>query len=80
MKTNSFIAVENNTVVRLAQIPVIDYATFTENVDELLFDKTRHCVSYYGYNQGGYLRLICCIADDAIAKIYLFSYYVNITG
>ena len=78
MKTNSFIAVENNTVVRLAQIPVIDYATFTENVDELLADKARHCVSYYGYNQGGYLRLICCIADDAIAKIYLFSHYINI--
>lgn len=64
---------ENSFTVGLREIPVIDYDVFYDQVSGMLGDEAKHCVAYYGFEVPGYLKLVCCIANDKTHSIKVFS-------
>lgn len=67
-----YIPVHNNQTIELEAIPVISYDEFfRSNLDLMKDNPSRHCVNYFGFKIGDGLRLICCIADDDNAEIYV---------
>jgi len=74
----NYISIKNNQAIKTDQIPVLPYLAFSElNVGLLHQSPHRHCVSYFGYNVGQKLKLICCIADDLLHEIFISSAEVN---
>lgn len=82
MTDRKYISVHNNQAIALKEIPVLSYEDFADlNVYLLRGNPVRHCVNYFGYNQGGNVKLICCIADDRQHEIFVSSALVdNSTG
>ncbi|HPI46464.1 MAG TPA: NADH dehydrogenase subunit [Tenuifilaceae bacterium] len=75
---NYIVSVNNNQALPLKDIPEQSYYTFLEiNINMLNNNPLRHCVNYFGFEQNGSIRLICCIADDSTHQIYLSSSVVN---
>lgn len=64
---------ENSFTVGLKEIPEIDYNIFYDQVSGMLSDEAMHCVAYYGVEVSGYLKLICCIANDKTQSTRVFS-------
>jgi len=64
---------ENPFTIGLREIPVIDYDVFYDNFSGMLSDQANHCVAYYGVEVPGYLKLICCIANDKSHSIRVFT-------
>jgi Ni,Fe-hydrogenase III large subunit/NADH:ubiquinone oxidoreductase subunit C len=63
----------NPFTVGINEIPVIDYDVFYDQVSGLLKDEAKHCVAYYGVEVPGYLKLLCCIANDKTHSITIFT-------
>jgi Ni,Fe-hydrogenase III large subunit len=64
--------IHNNQTVNIDDIPELSYTEFLEeNVGLLASHSERHCVHYFGINEGDNIRLYCCIADDWTHEIYL---------
>jgi len=68
-----YLVVKNNQTVPMASIPVLEYEKFLEQNTALLACEHRHCANYYGFPQGGKVRLLCCIADDAEGSVLVSS-------
>ena len=67
-----FLKIRNNQTINLDDIPELDYAVFLEqNVALLVKHPERHCVNYFGVDEGSKLRLYCCIADDFTHEIFI---------
>src|SRR5512133_3863016 len=63
-KMNS-ITIKNNQSVPVQSIPVLEYDSFHEyNLNLIQDHPERHCVLYFGYNEGDHTKVISCIADD----------------
>ena len=76
-----FISIKNNQRIGFNEIPVLPYADFYELIDNKLTTATEaHCVNYYGVPEGGKIRLICCLADDATHLIDVASALVEPTA
>jgi Ni,Fe-hydrogenase III large subunit len=72
------IAIRNNQAVPLEEIPRLDYSPFFDlNTGLVAGNPHRHCVSYYGFRTKGFIRLICCIADDSTGDIFVSSCLVQ---
>jgi Ni,Fe-hydrogenase III large subunit len=68
------ITIRNNQALPLEDIPRLDYGLFFDlNTGLVSGNPHRHCVSYYGFRTGRFIRLICCIADDSTGDIYVSS-------
>lgn len=68
----------NNQNIKLNEIPVLSYPEFLETNLRLLGKSGCHCVNYFGYKTGDFLlKLLCCIADDSNAKIYINAHELN---
>ncbi len=69
-----YISVHNNQSIAIDSIPESGYDDFAKTNLALLRDNpSRHCVNYFGYNTSQGLKLICCLADDVTAEIYISS-------
>ncbi len=68
------IVIHNNQSIAFSDIPVIDYEQFFDTMVYLLEDQDCHCVSYYGFEYKGKLKMIACVADDSSAQIIVLSY------
>jgi Ni,Fe-hydrogenase III large subunit len=64
----------NPFVVRLADVPLLEYPSFTGRVDDLMADEHCHCVAYYAFPLNGRLRFFCCLADDLNHEFHLLSH------
>ncbi len=73
-----FVTIPNNSVLRLADIPTLGYDEFLSANVDLLRQSSRHCVSYFGFNRGDVLKLICATADDDMATISISSSEIEI--
>lgn len=71
------ISIKNNQAIPLQDIPVLQYEDFLEHNTSLLKDEANHCVNYFGFRQGGKLKLICCVANDTIHSIHVSSSVVD---
>src|ERR1035437_2723974 len=69
----NYIPIKNNQAIPLQSIPVLKYEDFLEQNTGLMLDEANHCVNYYGFRQGGKLKLICCMANDNEHSIYVSS-------
>jgi Ni,Fe-hydrogenase III large subunit len=64
----------NNQAVAVDTIPVLPYENFRESILEMMKDHPeRHCIQYFGYRKAGFIRLLCCIADDTTHSIFVLS-------
>lgn len=63
---------ENPFTLDLMDIPVIEYDLFYEQVSGMLKDEPKHCVAYYGIEAPGFIKLICCIANDNSHSVRVF--------
>ncbi len=71
--------IANNSVVRLAEIPLLAYDEFLAINTGLLQTESKHCVSYFGLRQDDLLKVICAIADDDEATITISSAEIEIS-
>lgn len=68
------IKIANNQATPVTGIPLLDYSDFLDLNTGLITGKPeRHCVNYFGYQEGSKIKLICCIADDLEHIIHLSS-------
>jgi Ni,Fe-hydrogenase III large subunit len=70
----SFLTIHNHESVPVADIPEMAYRKFLD--ENSLFIKghpERHCLLYFGLKEEAFVRLICCIADDACHTILVSS-------
>lgn len=73
-----YIAIDNNQTISLSAIPESDYNKFLLlNTGLLTNSAEKHCVNYFGYRVGNQVKLICCIADDILHKIFVSSSLVK---
>ncbi|HEX9510219.1 MAG TPA: NADH-quinone oxidoreductase subunit C [Puia sp.] len=63
----------NGQAIPLQSIPVLKYDDFLELNTKLVQRQECHCVNYYGFPEGGQIKLICCIANDTEHTIYVSS-------
>lgn len=71
----NWLAVKNNGgSVPLADIPVLGYAAFYDELCAMLADEKHHVVSYFAAPQGNELAFFCLVADDASGKVLLASH------
>jgi Ni,Fe-hydrogenase III large subunit len=70
----SCITINNQDSILLSSIEVLDYQRFYDiNKDLVDGHPGRHCVTYFGFREGKFVRLICCIADDDLHSIFVSS-------
>jgi Ni,Fe-hydrogenase III large subunit/NADH:ubiquinone oxidoreductase subunit C len=75
MSEYQFIEIKNNdSAIKLKDIPVLSYDLFSSQVKSLLADPFCHCAAYYAADIDGHLKFICCIANDRTANILIFSH------
>src|SRR5512133_2967656 len=75
----NYISINNHQTIPVSSIPVMNYDTFLELNTSMIQDHPeRHCVLYFGYRVGTYVRLICCIADDELHTIMVSSSQVAV--
>ncbi len=73
-----YITVYNNQTIEVDSIPESAYGEFTKTNLELTgYNASRHCVNYFGFRTGEKIRLICCIANDETAEIYISASVVT---
>jgi Ni,Fe-hydrogenase III large subunit len=70
----NILKIVNHQPVSFNEIPVLNYVDFYDTCNHLLDEDFRHCVAYYAFEDGNFLRFICAIADDHDSSIHLFSY------
>ncbi|MBW6492481.1 MAG: NADH-quinone oxidoreductase subunit C [Lentimicrobium sp.] len=76
----SYLTIINNQSVSVQDIPELSYSSFAEHNGGLICSNPEnHCVNYFGYKVNDRLKLICCIADDILHKIYVSSSLVSLT-
>lgn len=68
------LAIQNGQAVNIADIPILPYAAFREQVLQLLTTDHNHCVSYFAYPAQDMFHFICAIADDTNGSILLLSH------
>ncbi len=73
-----YLSIKNNQSVPVSDIPEISYSAFLILNTGMVAEKPeRHCVNYFGYQEGDSTKLICCIADDADHLIYVSSCLID---
>jgi hypothetical protein len=74
-----YITIKNGETIALNTIPVLEYQVFHAQVIELMEDKNCHCLNYFPYKESeNYLKMMCCMANDATSDIYIFSHVYDI--
>jgi Ni,Fe-hydrogenase III large subunit len=74
------IILKNASTTRISEIPVLGYPVFFNHVMKLMEDPACHCLNYYGYRENStLLRMICCIANDTTAEIYVFGFLYDLS-
>ena len=74
--STNYVAVKNQSTVPLSDIPTLTYGEFSTEVHSLLKKTGCHCVNYYAYPDGGALKFICMIADDAAKDIKILGHEI----
>ncbi len=64
----------NPSVIKLADIPVLDYPGFLKAIDQLMTNDRVHCLSYFAYPTEDHYRFICLMADDSTGKTCILSH------
>jgi len=65
---------DNPGVVKLADIPVLDYPEFTSFLDLLMGEEGTHCVAYFMIPQPHRYWFICVMAADENHTLVIFSH------
>lgn len=74
----NYISIRNNQTLPIKEIPESTYLSFLDMNVGLVSGRTeRHCVNYFGVEDGNFVKLICCIADDATHEIFVSSCMVQ---
>lgn len=68
---------KNNLVVRIADIPVVNYPKFFEAITAFLRSHDMHVLTYTAYNTEEGLKFVCAIADDENKSISLISHIIE---
>ena len=63
----------NPFTIEVGEIPVLEYDVFYDKMSEMLSDEAKHCVAYYGIEIPGFIKLICCIANDNSQSVAVLS-------
>jgi Ni,Fe-hydrogenase III large subunit len=75
-----YITIKNNQTILVADIPELGYDEFSKlNIEFVKASASCHCVNYFGFHHQGAIKLICCIADDRNASIYVSSHIARST-
>ena len=72
--TRTYASIKNQDTISLAKIPVLSYEKFYAEVVEQMKLSYLHCVNYYIYENGETLKFICCLADDQLGDIKIYSH------
>jgi Ni,Fe-hydrogenase III large subunit len=68
------LAIHNQESVPFTDLPEMTYRKFLdENTSFIKGHPERHCLLYFGVKEDGFVRLICCIADDTCHTILVSS-------
>jgi Ni,Fe-hydrogenase III large subunit len=74
MTAINYISTFNNQAIAIKDIPLHSYEKFAEiNLDLMKDNPARHCVNYFGYPADDKIKLVCCIADDDLHRIFVSS-------
>lgn len=74
-ESKTYIEIRNGSApVGIGDIPVLEYGRFYDLVCTLLGDERFHCLTYFCYPAGEFLKFICCIADDGSGTIRILSH------
>ena len=76
MDRNYIVLTTNPGKVKLADVPVLDYAFFQSVVDDLLANPSNHCLAYYAIPFPDYYKFICCIGCDETHSIAVFCHHL----
>ncbi len=74
MTSHTHASIKNQDTVGLSKIPVLSYGTFYNEVVEQMKLPHVHCVNYYAYATGEILKFFCCLADDQMGDIRIYSH------
>lgn len=75
MEDERFIELKSQpAMVKLGEIPVLDYTTFCGLINELMADEANHCLNYIVFPYRDNFRFICCIGCDEKKSILVFSH------
>ncbi len=66
----------NPGTIKLADIPVLEYAEFSAFVDLLMGEEGTHCVAYFSFPREDCYQLICCMGADENHAVVIFSHVV----
>ena len=64
----------NPATISLADIPVVDYVSFSHFIDILMGEEGTHCLAYFVLPQKETFRFICCMAADENHAMVLISH------
>ena len=80
MNKNKHIELNNGSVpVKVAELPVLDYNLFHDEVVSLLKSEKNHCLNYFCFPFNSGLKFICCIADDDSGTVRILSHKLKNT-
>ncbi|MDP4209828.1 MAG: NADH-quinone oxidoreductase subunit C [Bacteroidota bacterium] len=66
--------IKNNGIIPIAEIPVLEYPAFADEVSHLLDSSACHCVNYYAVPFNNRLQYFCFIANDETNDICILSH------
>ncbi|MCK9206179.1 MAG: NADH-quinone oxidoreductase subunit C [Salinivirgaceae bacterium] len=70
----NYLSIKNNQRIAMESIPTLAYEVFYhEVVTHLMTGEDAHCVNYFGIPSGKEVKLICCIANDALGTIQIVA-------
>jgi Ni,Fe-hydrogenase III large subunit len=72
--------IRNQQTIELSEIPVLPYGEFVTLTLSLLKQEHVHCINYYAYPEGSWLRFICCLADDQANDIKVLRHEMPLGG
>jgi Ni,Fe-hydrogenase III large subunit len=75
MENERFIELRSQpAMVKMEEIPVLDYTVFCGLINELMADEANHCLNYFVFPYRDKFRFICCISCDEKKSILVFSH------
>jgi Ni,Fe-hydrogenase III large subunit/Ni,Fe-hydrogenase III component G len=75
--TSTYVSIKNQETISLAKVRILRYDQFYSEVVGLMKQPQVHCVNYFAYPDHDLLKFICCLADDVVGDIKIFSHEVE---
>jgi Ni,Fe-hydrogenase III large subunit len=72
-----YLCIKNNGLIRRQDIPLLNYADFSDMVVHLLSQEENHCVNYFAFSEGAHLKAVIVIADDRSDDLMISSFVLE---